>query len=432
MAMTIEANGGRGKRVTDSVRFVHAADLHLDAPFKGIDATDLRVRDALVASTYEALDALVAVCVGHAADFLVIAGDVYNDSERSLRAEFAFRDACVKLAEAGVRVYVARGNHDPASGRSLGLVMPENVHIFSEHEVERVVFERDGEAVCALYGRSFRTAAERSNLARGFARDAGDTLAVGVLHANVGGRTEHEPYAPCSLEDLRAARMDYWALGHIHKPEVLSEQPAIVYSGCTQGLSPNESGLRGCRVVTLDASGATAETVPTSSVVWARETVDTDDLGSIEELMAALDDAVERAGRSAEGRPSVLRIELGGRSAVHGILARPGVLRDVLADVRAGALERDPWVWVDRITDSTRPAFDIATLRDSADFASDLVRLTDDLLADDRRLLALVEAAAAPVLSAMDTRDTPALDAASLLERARDLALDRMLAEEDR
>jgi hypothetical protein len=128
----------------------------------------------------------------------------------------------------------------------------------------------------------------------------------------------------------------------------------------------------------------------------------------------------------------VLRIALAGRSAVHGLLTRPGVLRDVLADVRASALERDPWVWVDRITDATRPAFDIATLRDSADFAGDLVRLTDDLLADDRRLLALVEGAAAPVLSAMDTRDTPALDAASLLERARDLALDRMLAEEDR
>lgn len=418
--------------MTDSVRFVHAADLHLDAPFKGIDATDPRVREALVASTYDALDSLVAACIGHAADFLVIAGDVYNDSERSLRAEFAFRDACVKLAEAGVRVYIARGNHDPASGRSAGLTLPDNVHVFSEHEVERVAFERDGEVVCALYGRSFRTAAERTNLAADFARDAGDPLAIGVLHANVGGRTDHEPYAPCSLEDLRSARMDYWALGHIHKPEVLSEQPAIAYSGCTQGLSPNESGLRGCRVVTLDASGVASEAVPTSSVVWTRESVDAAGLESVEDVLRALAEAVDRAGRSSDGRPSVLRVELAGRSTAHGTLARPGVLRDILADVRASALERDPWVWVDRITDTTRSAFDIDTLRDSADFAGDLVRLTDDLLADDRRLLALVEGAAAPVLSAIDTRDTPVLDAAALLERARDLALDRMLAEEDR
>lgn len=418
--------------MTDPVRFAHAADLHLDAPFKGIDATDPRVREALVASTYDALDALVAACIGNSVDFLVIAGDVYNESERSLRAEFAFRDACTRLAQAGARVYLARGNHDPASGRSAGLALPENVHIFSEHEVERVVFERGGEAVCALYGRSFRTAAERSNLAAGFTRDPGDALAIGVLHTNVGGRPDHEPYAPCSLDDLRAARMDYWALGHIHKPEVLAERPVIAYSGCTQGLSPNESGLRGCRIVTLDASGAASEFVPTSSVVWAREAVDATDLTTAADVALALAHSVEQAAHAAEGRHSVLRIDLIGRSAAHGVLARPGALRDLLADVRAGAMERDPWVWVDRITDLTRPAFDVDTLRDGVDFAGDLVRLTDDLLADDRRLLALVESAAGPVLSAMDTRDAPALDAADLLERARDLALDRMLAEEDR
>ncbi len=397
-----------------------------------MDATDARVGDALIASTYDALDSLVAACIGHDVSFLVIAGDVYNASEKSLRAEFAFRDACVRLAEAGIGVFVARGNHDPASGRSAGITLPDNVHVFSEHEVERIPIERGGRVVCALYGRSFRTAAEKSNLAAGFSRQAGDPLAIGVLHANVGGRTDYEPYAPCSLEDLRAARMDYWALGHIHKPEVLAEHPAVAYSGCTQGLSPNESGLRGCSVVTLDSEGATAEFVPTSSVVWTRQTVDIAGVESIEDLLAALSRAVDEASRAAEGRPAVTRIEIAGRSVVHAELARPGVLRDVLADVRLAALERDPWVWVDRIADATRPVYSLDTLRESADFAGDLVRLTDALLADERALLALVDGASGPVLSAMDARDVPAVDAASLLARARDLALDRMLAEEDR
>lgn len=418
--------------MTESVRFVHAADLHLDAPFKGVDATDPRVRDALIASTYDALDSLVAACIGNAAEFLVIAGDVYNDSEKSLHAEFAFRDACAKLGDAGIRVYVARGNHDPASGRSAGLSLPDNVHVFSENEVERVVFERDGRPACALYGRSFRTAAEKSNLAAGFAREKGDKLAIGVLHANVGGRTDHEPYAPCSLADLRSAKMDYWALGHIHKPEVLSEHPAVAYAGCTQGLSPNESGLRGCRVVTLDTHGATAEFVPTSSVVWAREAVDATDLEGPDDVVAALNAAVDSVARAAESRPVVVRLELSGRSASHGLLTRPGALRDILADVRSAALERDPWVWVDRIADATRPAVDLVTLRESADFAGDLVRLTDTLLADERALLALVDAASGPALSALDGRDVLAIDAPDLLERARDLVLDRMLAEEDR
>ena len=418
--------------MTEPVRFVHAADLHLDAPFAGVDATDPRVREALVSSTYDALDALVEVCLGHGAHFLVIAGDVYNAAEKSLRAEFAFRDACVRLADAGIRVLIACGNHDPASSRSAGIALPDNVHVFSASEVERVEIERDGGVVCAVYGRSFRTAAEKANLATGFSRQPADPLAIGVLHANVGGRTDYEPYAPCSLEDLRIARMDYWALGHIHKPEVLSELPAVVYSGCTQGLSPNESGLRGCRVVTLSAEGTTTEFVPTSAVVWTRQQIDATELQDIDELMAALARAVEEAGRAAESRPAITRIELAGRSDVHVPLAHPGALGDILADVRASALERDPWVWVDRIVDATRPAFSLETLRGSADFPGDLVRLTDELLADERALLALVDSASAPVLSAMDARDVLAIDAATLLERARDLALDHMLAEEDR
>ena len=418
--------------MTDTVRFVHAADVHLDAPFKGVDATDPRVGDALVSSTYAALDALVEICIDREVDFLVIAGDVYNAAEKSLRAEFAFRDACVRLADAGIRVLIACGNHDPASSRSAGIALPDNVHVFSASEVERVEIERDGGVVCAVYGRSFRTAAEKANLATGFSRQPADPLAIGVLHANVGGRTDYEPYAPCSLEDLRIARMDYWALGHIHKPEVLSELPAVVYSGCTQGLSPNESGLRGCRVVTLSAEGTTTEFVPTSAVVWTRQQIDATELQDIDELMAALARAVEEAGRAAESRPAITRIELAGRSDVHVPLAHPGALGDILADVRASALERDPWVWVDRIVDATRPAFSLETLRGSADFPGDLVRLTDELLADERALLALVDSASAPVLSAMDARDVLAIDAATLLERARDLALDHMLAEEDR
>ena len=86
------------------VRFVHAADLHLDAPFKGVDASDPRVRDALASSTYRALDRLVEICLEHDALFLVLAGDIYNQAEKQLRAEFAFRAACERLAEAGIEV----------------------------------------------------------------------------------------------------------------------------------------------------------------------------------------------------------------------------------------------------------------------------------------------------------------------------------------
>ncbi|HSQ22648.1 MAG TPA: DNA repair exonuclease [Coriobacteriia bacterium] len=417
--------------MTHTVRFVHAADVHLDAPFKGVDATDPRVKDALVSSTYAALDSLVGLCIEREVDFLVIAGDVYNAAERSLRAEFAVREACQRLADASIRVYLAHGNHDPASARTAGLEMPPEVHVFSATEVERVVFERDGEPVCALYGRSFRTAAETGNLALGFHRNPADPLAIGVLHANVGGRPGHEPYAPCSLDDLRAAGMDYWALGHIHKPEVLSERPAVVYAGCTQGLQPNESGMRGCRVVTLSADGAETEFVPTASVVWERADVSADDAEGVDDVRAALVAEVDRMSGETEERPVVARFALSGRSAAHADLAVPGALRDLLAEVRGEGLDRCPWVWVDRIKDHTRAAIDLDTLREGEDIAGDLVRLADGLASDDEVLAALVGDIAAPLLGALDRVDAPEVAAAAVLERARDLALDRLLAGEE-
>lgn len=417
--------------MTASVRFVHAADLHLAAPFKGVDAADPRVRDALVRSTYEALESLVDVCLAQEVDFLVLAGDVYNSAERSLTAEAAFRRACERLAEAGIGIYVAHGNHDPAGGRTHRLDLPGIVHVFSASEVERVVFERDGEAVCALYGRSYRTSAETGNLARGFARDASDPLAIGVLHANVGGRPGHEPYAPCSVDDLRAAGMDYWALGHIHKAEVISEDPAIVYAGCTQGLQPNESGLKGCRVVTLTPAGAEIESVPTSAVVWSTAEVDVTDVDGIADVERALAQAVARAAADAEGRPVVLRAVLTGRAPVHADLVRPAALKELSSEVRAAALERSPWVWVDRVTDRTRPVVDLDALRSSELLAGDVVRIADTFAGDVAALEALVAEVSGPVLGALDRAEVAEPDAAALLERARDIVLDRLLAGED-
>ena len=98
------------------VRFMHAADLHLDAPFGGVDAQDVRVRDALAASTYRALDALVEACIEGDVDFLVISGDIYNEAERRVRSQIAFAKAAATLERAGIAVYVAHGNHDPSSG----------------------------------------------------------------------------------------------------------------------------------------------------------------------------------------------------------------------------------------------------------------------------------------------------------------------------
>ncbi len=409
--------------------FVHAADLHLDAPFRRVDAADRRVREACVEATFAAFDRIVGVCLERDAAFLVIAGDAYDTADRSFRAQNRFRAAAERLAEAGIRVFVAGGNHDPVLASATPLEMPGNVHVFSAGEVERVAFPDEDDPRCVLYGRSYGRARETSNLARGYRRAATDPFAIGVLHANVGGDDRYEPYAPCSLEDLRAAGMDYWALGHIHQHQELSKDPPVVFPGSPQGLDPNEVGGHGCVVVTVAPNGSpTLEFVETGQLVWERLAVDLTEADTADDVLSAVREACERARTGAGGRPVLLRLELLGRTGAHGVLARGALVDELVAEVRAEQLTAEPWVWLDRVTDHTRPVIDLERIRGGADFAAEVVRIADAI--DHDSASAMVGEVLEPLQSSVRDLDLE-LDAAVVVERARDRVLDALLAGEE-
>lgn len=407
------------------VRFIHAADLHLDAPFGGVDAQDARVRDALAASTYRALDALVVAAVERSVDFVVIAGDVYNQAERRVRSQLAFAKAAAALEQAGIPVYVVHGNHDPSTGWSAGIAMPGNVSVFADDRVERLVVSRDGEQVCALYGRSYRRSAETANLAKDFRRQSGDVVAIGVLHTNVGGRPGYDDYAPCTLDDLRAGGMDYWALGHIHKPEVLAEAPYAVYAGCPQGLDPTQSGPRGCYEVTIDGGVVSTEFVSLAAIEWHQAEADISVAVRLDDVRDAIATAVDAALADAN-TPVIVRLDLVGRSEVHAALQAPGARAALLEDAREEALGCEPWVWIDRVRDRTRPMIDLVELRGTEDFLGDVVRLADDLLGSEDEAAAFLGETATPLLERIGD-PTLSPDANDIITRARDLALDRLL-----
>jgi DNA repair exonuclease SbcCD nuclease subunit len=407
-----------------TLRFVHASDLHLDATFGGVDATDEKVAGALERSTLEALDRVVQLCIDREVDFLVVAGDLYNSADHSLRAELAFQRAMRRLADAGIGAYVVRGNHDPADGWSAGLELPDSVVIFPPDRVKRCEVIRDGEVVCAVYGRSFGTRQVSENLAAGFVREDGDPRAVAVLHANVGQREGWDDYAPCTVDDLRAAGMDYWALGHIHAAGRVSDHPPAVYPGSTQGLDPTEEGPRGCFVVHLDEDGAIEEFVETASVRWKATEVDASQLQDIDELRLALEDACEGVRESTAGRPTIVRLALTGRSAVHVDLKRSGVLSDLVADFRQEQLELDPWIWVDRVRDRTRPMLDLEEILVEEGLRGDLARLARKLAEDSVEAERLVEEVLAPVQFALAVRPELEVGSEEVVARALDLCLD--------
>jgi DNA repair protein SbcD/Mre11 len=418
--------------VRDRVTFVHTADLHLDAPFQGIGAASDRVGRALAEATYEAFRRVIDTALSREVDFLVIAGDAYNARDKSLRAQLRFREQMVRLSDAGIGAFIVNGNHDPASGWSAGLALPESVHVFAADRVQRIEIERDGEVIAAVYGRSFGRAAETANLALGYRRDPADTIAVGVLHANVGSNNDYDPYAPATLDDLRSAGMDYWALGHIHKQEVLARDPWVVYAGSPQGLNPKEIGPHGCYVVEVSTGGAiSAEHVETAPVAWAQVSLDASGVTDLDGARALVTAACERL-RETEGRMVVARIALTGRSEAHDDLARGGVLDALLEEIRSDQGAADPCVWLDRLDDRTSALLDLDAVRGGVDFAAEAVRIADELGSDMSQVEAVLRELAAPIATTLPGGYTPGVSAVEALALARDAVLDELLAGEGR
>jgi DNA repair exonuclease SbcCD nuclease subunit len=415
--------------VRESVTFIHAADLHLGAPFQGLSAEDERVGRELAEATYQAWSRVVDTAIERSVDFVVLAGDLYDAGDPSLRSQIALRFEAQRLDDAGIPLLLVRGNHDPLGGWSANLAMPECVRVFPSGHVERFeVIAEDG-FVCGVYGRSYQKSAETSDFTPGYVRDARDTVAVGLLHANVGSNPDYDPYAPCTLAALTSAGMDYWALGHIHKHEVLASDPYVVYAGSAQGLNPKETGAHGCCLVTLSRGGVTAfEHLELAPVTWIAEEIDVSGIENLDRAESLVNERLASA-RADAGRCAVARVRLTGRAPVHADLARPGVLGQFAEAIRVEQVALEPWVWLDRLENRTAAAIDIAALADSPDFAGELVRISAELGSDSTALESAISEVSAPVIEKLADY-VPALSGPELLEAARDRALDLLIIED--
>jgi DNA repair exonuclease SbcCD nuclease subunit len=365
--------------------FLHCADLHLGAPFRGLAdlPSDLarRLRDAPAL----ALDRIVAVALERRVDGVIMAGDVFDAADRNLLAQIRLRNGLRKLDAAGIPTFIAAGNHDPLGSAVASIEYPASVHFF-DTGVGSVPLRRGEETLANVYGISHGSAAVTENLAQQFPGDPEGPFAIAVLHANVGGRVDHEAYAPCALADLESRAFDYWALGHVHKRETLKDRaPVVHYPGNAQGLHMKELGPRGATLVDVSASGAVAlSPVWTDSVRWHRARTSIDGMESIDDVLAAFDEISARTAAEAPDRLHIVLWTLTGSGEVHEMLRRAEVAADLLQTLReehapepiAGA------VWPQRLDVETRPHRDIAELRKQQDLLGDLLRLADEVRDD--------------------------------------------------
>lgn len=367
------------------MRFLHAADLHLDTAPSGLRSYPPVVADALRDASLRALDRLVDVALERKVTCCVLAGDVYDGAERGTRAQLRLRDALERLDSAGIRTFVVHGNHDPVEeGWSAIRSWPAGVTVFPPGEPETVVVI-DGDQPLAVQGVSYARRAERRNLARSFRAVPAEAFGVGVLHTDVGALGgEH---APCSLSDLEevGARcgIGYWGLGHVHTRRVLrGPDPWVVYPGNVQGRHPSASelGAKGAVVVEVrDGRAAQPEFVALDAVRFVEVTLDVAEMSDLGEAHDALRERGDELRREHDGRPLVVRATLSGRGPLHSLLRRDGVeaLHQELAIV-----DREPFVWWDRIADRTLPQIDLSAAREADDLVGNVLRHLDGIDAD--------------------------------------------------
>ena len=316
-------------------RFLHAADIHLDSALQNLSLSDdsaaLRVRRA----TRDALDRLVNLALEESVDFLVIAGDLYDGDWRDYNTGQFFVRQMGRLREAGIVVCLLHGNHDAANRITRHLDLPDNVQVFGPHRPETLHIE--GLPV-VLHGQSFPQRDVTDNLVPDYPPPVAGAFNIGVLHTGLGGRAGHANYAPCSLEELVNKGYDYWALGHVHKAEILHEHPHVVFPGNLQGRHARETGAKGVRLVAVeDNEIIDCAFAPCDTVRWTALRLAVDEARHMADIHDRIRHALESAVvAEADGRLLVCRIVLEGRTALHNHLLASE--EQLLEEVRAAAL----------------------------------------------------------------------------------------------
>lgn len=414
--------------------FVHAADLHLDTPFEGLGRLAPAAAAVLRDSSIAAWDALVSLCLDQRADMLLLAGDIYDGEERGIRAQVRFLRGLQRLSEGGVRVFIAHGNHDPHGGRWTAIRdWPPGVTVFGHASVESVVVQdSSGRDVAVVHGISHASRTVGDNLAVRFHRGAESCPHLGVLHCNVDGNLDHPAYAPCTRADLLNAGMDYWALGHIHRYQVLAEnRPWIVYAGGLQGRShkPAESGVKGAALGTIEhGTIGGVRFVPLPHVRFADLRVDIARIADVGRLVERLHDEAQAAEEQAPCAGLVLRATLVGRGALHADFASGEAAADLLRTLREEAETHRLFTWWSEVAVRTQPDIDRTAVRRRRDFSAELMASVDRVRADAAALATVLEDSERDLRAGMLRHwvDDIGDDRGRLLDEAETLALEQL------
>lgn len=323
------------------ISFLHAADLHLDSPFTGLSSAPERIFTEIKESTFQALNNLVDQAIKKQVNFVLLVGDLFDHEVQSLKAQIRLRSAFEKLGKHEIAVYLSYGNHDYIEGNLYSVRFPDNVFVFPSEEVTHFTYKN----LAKIYGFSYEQRIIHENKAKDFkVRDENIPFHIATLHGSIKSNTEHDVYAPFQISDLRREAFDYWALGHIHKREILHNDPYMVYPGNTQGRHRKELGQKGCYHVTMNERETKLDFIPLQAISFHRMTLK---LANYQDLYEAREDFLKKLQRLDVKTPSLIDLRIENSEVLR--LHRKEDLQDFLYLIHEETIEQSLWQYIFRV-----------------------------------------------------------------------------------
>ncbi len=327
------------------MKFIHAADIHLDSPLRGLSRYEGAPVELMQTATRRAFINMIDLACQEAVDFILLAGDLYDGDWKDYNTGLFFNQQMSRLREANIKVFMVLGNHDASNAITRQLRLPDNVIEFSDQEAETKYLEHLG---VAIHGQSFANKAITDDLSANYPDAISDYFNIGILHTALNGRNDHDHYAPCTIPGLLSHGYDYWALGHVHQRETIHEKPWIVFSGNLQGRHVRETGAKGCSLVTVEDGQTKVSHVSVDVLRWQACRLDVSEITVAEDLLDKAHSAVTKALEDAEDRPLALRFVITGTSPINNELHSNSErwlneIRAVATDAGLGK------VWIEKI-----------------------------------------------------------------------------------
>jgi DNA repair exonuclease SbcCD nuclease subunit len=333
------------------MRFLHAADIHLDSPLRGLRARAGEQGHEIADAPRRAFVKLIDFAIEQQVDLLLLAGDNWDGGHSDYGSLLFFAEEMTRLNRRGIRVAMIQGNHDAEN--QLRLTMPENVRMMPTRGPRSEVY---GDLGVAVHGQSYPRRDVMENLAAKYPAAKSGMMNIGLLHTAVTGYAgAHRPYAPCTIDDLRDKSYDYWALGHVHARTELSRDPWIVYPGNLQTRMMPEAGEKGATLVTVrDGRVEEVEHVPLDVVRWVSVDVDMSGCTTQDGLAGLLNESLQDAVRAADGRLIVARVQLSGATELHHAL-KTNADHWLDTEIERARLDLDK-LWLEQVIVETRAA----------------------------------------------------------------------------